>query len=120
MAISTLILKFVYGSIFCFAGIMHIIKPQMFKHFIPDFFPKKLVNYIVGFIELGLGFGLFFNQTTTYASFGIFVLLILLLPIHIWDVTKKRPAIGPKKIAIIRIPLQFVFMYGIYIVYLKS
>lgn len=120
MAILTLILKFVYGGIFCFAGSMHFIKPQFFKHFIPEIFPKKLVNYIVGFIEFGVGFGLFFNQTAKYASLGVFILLILLLPIHIWDVTKKRPAIGPKKIAIIRIPLQFLLMYGIYIVYLNS
>jgi uncharacterized membrane protein len=120
MAVLTLILKLVYGSFFCFAGIMHLIKPEFFKHFIPEFFPKKLVNYAIGFIEFGIGFGLFFNQTTKYASVGIFVLLILLLPIHIWDVTKKRPAIGSKKIAIIRIPLQFLLMYGIYIVYLNS
>lgn len=117
MEITLLILKLIYGGFFCFAGIMHIIKPDFFKHFIPDFLPKKLVNYVVGIIEFGLGFGLFFSETNKNASLGIFILLILLVPIHIWDVTKKKPAIGSKKIAIIRIPLQFLLIFGIYLIY---
>jgi len=50
------ILKIIYGGFFCFAGIMHIIKPDFFKHFIPDFLPKKLVNYVVGILEFSVGF----------------------------------------------------------------
>ena len=115
-----LILKIIYGAFFCFAGIMHFIKPQFFKHFIPEVFPKLLVNYVIGFIEFALGFGLFFLETVKNASLGIFILLIILLPIHIWDLTKERPAIGSKKLAIIRIPLQFLLMYGIYFVYIHS
>jgi len=103
-----------------FAGIMHIIKPKVFKHFIPDFFPKRLVNYSVGIVEFALGLGLFFSQTVSKASVGIFILMILFLPIHIWDVTKERPAIGSKKMAIIRIPLQFVLMYCSYLIYQNS
>ena len=114
------ILKIIYGGFFCFAGIMHIIKPNFFKHFIPNFLPKKLVNYVVGILEFSVGFGLFFSETAKLASLGIIILLIIFLPIHIWDVTKKRPAIGSKKIAIIRIPLQFLLLYGIYIVYINS
>lgn len=120
MEITVFILKIIYGGFFCFAGIMHIIKPDFFKHFIPDFLPKKLVNYVVGFVEFSLGFGLFFAETNKIASLGILLILVLLLPIHIWDVTKKKPAIGSKKIAIIRIPLQFLLMYGIYVMYLNS
>jgi len=91
-----------------------------FEHFIPNFFNKKLVNYLVGFIELGLGLGLFFPKTIKGAAIGIFVLLILLLPIHIWDLTKDKPAIGSKTIAFIRIPFQFILMYGIYFVYTNA
>jgi uncharacterized membrane protein len=115
-----LILKIIYGCFFCFAGIMHFIKPDFFKHFIPNFLPKLLVNYIVGFIEFFLGVGLFFDKYIAFSAVGIIILLILLLPIHIWDVTKERPAIGSKKIAIVRIPFQFLLIYGIYIVYINS
>lgn len=99
---------------------MHVIKPDIFKHFIPDFLPKRLVNYIAGIIEFCLGLGLFFPSTVKYAAIGIFMLMVLFLPIHIWDVTKERPAIGSKKIAIIRIPLQFLLMYLSYLIYLNS
>tara|TARA_R110002073_G_scaffold89852_8_gene212584 strand:- start:15326 stop:15655 length:330 start_codon:yes stop_codon:yes gene_type:complete len=103
-----------------FAGVMHIIKPNVFKHFIPNSLPKKAVNYIVGVIEFGLGVGLLFQETRENAAIGIFILMILFLPIHIWDVTKERPAIGSKKTAIIRIPLQFVLMYCAYLIYNDS
>ena len=120
MEIIVSILKIIYGGFFCFAGIMHIIKSNFFKHFIPDFLPKKLVNYIVGILEFSVGVGLFFLETVKPASLGIITLLIIFLPIHIWDVTKKRPAIVSKKTAIIRIPVQFLLLYGIYIVYINS
>ena len=120
MEIVVSFLKIIYGGFFCFAGIMHIIKSNFFKHFIPDFLPKKLVNYVVGILEFSVGFGLFFLETVKPASIGIITLLIIFLPIHIWDVTKKRPAIGSKKTAIIRIPLQFLLLYGTYIVYINS
>ena len=115
-----LILKIVFGAFFMFAGVMHIIKPKIFKHFIPEGFPKKTINYIVGLVEFVLGLGLFFSQTVSNAALGIFILMIVFLPIHIWDVTKERPAIGSKRMAIIRIPLQFVLMYCAYLIYLES
>ena len=83
-------------------------------------FPKKLVNYLVGIIEFVLGIGLFFTETVIPASIGIFILMVLFLPIHIWDVTKERPVIGSKKMAIIRIPLQFLLMYCAYLIYQHS
>lgn len=120
MDILILTLKIIYGAFFCYAGIMHFVKPAFFKHFIPSFFNKKLVNYIIGIIEFALGFALFFPITTKNASLGIIFLLIFLLPIHIWDVTRERPAIGSKSKAIIRIPFQFVLIYGAYFIYINS
>ena len=95
-------------------------KPKIFKYFIPDYLPKLTVNYIVGVIEFALGLGLFFSISVKNAALGIFILMIIFLPIHIWDVTRKRPAIGSKKLAIIRIPLQFLLMYLSYLIYLNS
>ena len=115
-----LILKIIFGAFFMFAGVMHIIKPNFFKHFIPNGFPKLTVNYIAGIVEFSVGIGLFFPQTASYAAIGIFILLVLFLPIHIWDATKERPAIGSKIIAYVRIPLQFLLMYGAYLLYQNS
>jgi uncharacterized membrane protein len=119
MIIFVLILKTIFGAFFMFAGIMHFIKPQFFKHFIPDFFPKLTVNYVVGIIEFALGLSLFFTQIAKEAGLGICILMILFVPIHIWDLTKERPAIGSKKMAVIRIPFQFVLIYCAYLIYLN-
>ncbi len=120
MEVFILILKIIFGVFFMFAGVMHIIKPKIFKHFIPNGFPKKLINYVIGVIEFSLGVGLFFPDTVPYAAAGIFILMIVFLPIHIWDVTRERPAIGSKKLAIIRVPLQFLLMYCAYLIYQDS
>lgn len=120
MSVLILILRIVFGVFFCFAGIMHFVKPNFFKHFIPSFLPKLTVNYIVGIIEFVLGVGLFFSLTVKNAAISIFILMILFLPIHIWDFTKERPAIGSKKMAIIRIPFQFLLMYLTYLIYINS
>lgn len=99
------------------AGVSHFIKPRFFNPFIPNFLPKLTVNYIVGFIEFIFGLGLFFPTTRSYASLGIFILMLLFLPIHLWDATKKNPAIGSKFLAYIRVPLQFLFLYIAYSIY---
>jgi uncharacterized membrane protein len=119
MAIFILILKIIFGLFFVFAGVMHFIKPNFFKHFIPDFLPKLAVNYIFGFLEIALGLGLFISSTVKISAVGIFILMIVFLPIHIWDLFKERPAIGSRKIAIIRIPLQFLLMYFAYLIYIN-
>ena len=115
-----IILKIIFAVFFIYAGIMHFLKPAFFKHFIPNGFPKLTINYIVGVIEFGLGLSLFFPKAATYAAYGIFILLIVFLPIHVWDATKKRPAIGSKIFAYIRIPFQFLLMYGAYLIYQDS
>ena len=120
MEVTTLILRIIFGIIFCFAGIMHIIKPKIFKNFIPDFLPKLTINYIFGAAEFLLGLGLFFSLTVKNAAVGIFLLLLVFLPIHIWDATKIRPAIGSKKVAYVRIPMQFLLMYCTYLIYMNS
>ena len=115
MELFLLILKISFGVFFCSAGIMHLIKPSIFKNFIPDFLPKKRVSDSAGFIEFILVLGLIFTSTEKKAALGIFILMIFFLPIHLWDVTKIRPAIASKKVAIIRIPLQFILMSLFYL-----
>lgn len=119
MGVFVQIIKVIYAVFFMFAGITHLVKPKIFNYFIPNFLPKRVVNYLVGIIEFGLGFGLLFRESTEYAALGIIVLMILFLPIHIWDYTKTRPAIGSKKMALIRIPLQFLLIYCAYLIYTR-
>ena len=118
METSMLVLRLVFSFFLIYTGMVHIVKPKNFKHFIPDFLPKLSVNYIFGFIEVMLGTCLMWSETRSEAAIGVFILMILFLPIHIWDVTKSRPAIGSKRLAIIRIPVQFLLMYLSYLIYI--
>lgn len=120
MELFILIIKIFFGILFCFSGIMHIVKPKFFKYFIPEFLPKLVVNYVVGFLEISLGLLLFNASTIKNAALGILILLIFFLPIHIWDATKIRPAIGSKKVAVFRIFLQFLLIYLAYLIYFNS
>jgi len=117
MAPLIITLRIIFGIFFAFAGIMHFIKPKIFNRFIPNFLPKLVVNYIAGLLELAIGIGLLINQTTKHAALAMLILMLIFLPIHIWDVFREKPAIGSKKIAIIRVPLQFLLLYIAYLIY---
>lgn len=93
-----------------FAGIMHFIKPRFYNRFIPDFIPKLFANYLAGIIEVLLGIGLLIPQFQQMAGKGTLLLMIFFLPLHVLDVWKEKPAIGSKKLAIIRLPIQFIFI----------
>jgi len=112
-----IVLRFLFGVFFAFAGIMHFIKPKIFNRFIPNFLPKLVVNYIAGLLEFTIGIGLLISQTNKQAALAMFILMWIFLPIHIWDVFREKPAIGSKKIAIIRVPLQFLLLYIAYLIY---
>jgi uncharacterized membrane protein len=115
-----IIIRIIFGLFLVYAGIMHFKKPTFFNGFIPNFLPKLTINYIFGGIELLLGIGLFFNQTAKNTAMGVFILMLLFLPIHLWDLSKEKPAIGSKKLALIRVPVQFLLMYVSYLMYTNS
>ena len=115
-----IVLKIIFSCFFMYAGIMHFIKPKFFNHFIPEGLPKLTVNYITGGIEFVLGIGLLFPTVSYLSALGIFILLGLFLPIHIWDATKVKPAMGSKFLAYIRIPIQFILMYGAFLLQQNS
>ncbi len=120
MAVFILIIRIAFGLFFTFMGIMHFVKPKVFNGFIPKPLPRLLINYVAGVIEIAIGVGLFFTSTMKIAASGFFILMILFLPLHIWDLFRERPAIGSKKMAIIRVPIQFVFLFIAYLIYRNS
>jgi len=52
-----------------------------------------------------------------YGALGILLLMIIFLPIHIWDVFSKTPAIGNHEAALIRLPIQFLLTAISWIIY---
>lgn len=75
-----------------------------------------MIVYASGLVELLLGILLLIPQYTKKAATGIIILMLLFLPIHIWDVFQETPAIGSKQAAMIRVPVQFLFIGWAYLV----
>lgn len=94
-----------------FGGVNHFRHPVMYLPFIPEFLPQQLVNQATGIIEILLGVGVFIPQFRQRAAFGIFILMIIFLPLHVWDVFRENPAIGSHKVALIRLSVQFLLIF---------
>lgn len=106
------VLKIVIALFMIYAGAQHFIKPTFFMPFVPAFLPlKTTIIYVSGAIEILLGAMLFLKKYAKFGTLGIFILLILFLPIHIWDVFSETPAIGSKQAALIRLPIQFLLIF---------
>lgn len=116
----TLILTFLFGAFMIFGGINHFMKPEMYFPFFPDFLPKERLNYLAGILEIGLGVAVFIKQFRVNACLGIFILMLAFLPLHLWDVFRDTPAIGSHQAALIRLPVQFLFIAWARYIYSKN
>lgn len=95
------------------AGANHFINPKFYASYMPSFFPKPLANIAAGIVEIAIGVLLFIPHTRSWAGLAFMLLMVIFLPLHIWDAFKEKPAIGSKAVALIRLVLQFVLIaYG--------
>ncbi|MCT4698831.1 DoxX family protein [Tenacibaculum haliotis] len=93
------------------AGVQHFIKPDFFSPFVPNFLVyKTFIVFASGIIEIALAIMLLIPKYKYIAASGILILMLIFLPIHIWDVFSDVPAIGSHKAALIRLPMQFVLI----------
>ena len=101
------------ASMYIFAGLMHFVKPKAYIKVMPDYFKHKaLLVYLSGVAEIVLGIALFFEPTKDFAIYGIVLMLVVFLTVHINMLKGKREAMGiPKIILILRIPLQFLLIW---------
>lgn len=105
-----LILTYLFGAIMIIGGVNHFLKPEMYGPFIPDFLPNVATNYLVGIIEIAAGLGVFIPKFRPTATLAILAMMLGFLPLHIYDVFVENPAIGSHKVALIRLPIQFVLI----------
>ncbi len=93
------------------AGINHLINPKFYNQMIPRGINRRFANVSSGFIEIVIGIALIWPVYRSLGGLAVFVLMIAFLPLHIWDFLKDKPAFISKKIAFIRIIIQFVLIY---------
>jgi len=109
-----------FGIFMILGGIIHFITPEMYFPFFPEAFPKTMIIYVSGALEITVGVGVFTKRWSFFSLKAILILMILFLPLHIVDVFKENPAIGSKLLAYIRLPLQFVLIYWAYFIQEKK
>ena len=96
------------------SGIYHLYNPEFYVPIVPSWFPFPLaIVYLSGILELLLGIvTLFLNQKyTKYGLFGIFILMVIFLPLHLSDALKDQPIIGSHTVANVRLFFQFVLIW---------
>jgi uncharacterized membrane protein len=115
-----LVLTFLMAAFMIYGGINHFLNPAMYLAFVPAFLPKMAVVYISGAVEIILGLGAIIPRFRHASCIGILVLMLVFLPIHALDVFLENPAIGSHKAALIRLPVQFLFIAWAWYISIKD
>jgi uncharacterized membrane protein len=69
-----------------------------------------------GIVEMILGFMVMNKNTQSEAAWGIIIMLVVFLPVHIYMIQNEKAAMKmPKWVLILRLPLQFGLMYWAYL-----
>ena len=113
----TLILAILLGVFMIFAGSQHFAQPAVFLPFVPPFLPYRPVFVpLSGIVEIALGIAVLVPRFRRIGGWGILMLMIVFLPLHIADVFREHPAIGSHRAALVRLPLQFVLILWAWLV----
>ena len=97
------------------AGIMHFLKPKLYKRIIPPFFKNKdLINRLSGGAEIILAVGLL-TPLQSFAAWGIILLLIAVFPANIYHLQQKGAGMKvPLWVLWLRLPLQILLIWWAY------
>jgi uncharacterized membrane protein len=101
----------IIAGFYVLAGINHFRSPDSYIRIIPAYLPAPhLLNLLAGIFEIVFGLMLIFKQTRKMAAWGIILMLIAFLPVHIDMIIHAPVMLGNFKvtslIAWLRIPLQ--------------
>ena len=105
---------YIFAAVMLAAGIYHFVNPPFYDPIMPDWFPKPLANAAGGVAEIVIGVMLLVSTYRNWGLWAALALMVVFLPLHVWDLTKARPAIGPHWVAAGRLFLQFVLIYLLY------
>ncbi|MCX8209919.1 MAG: hypothetical protein OTI34_02665 [Lewinella sp.] len=103
-----------FGVILIAAGAYHFVNPAFYNPMMPRWFPKELANAAGGIVEIIIGIGLLVPDWRTYALYAACGLMVVFLPLHIWDLMKPKPAVGPHWAAAVRLLIQVLLIWWIW------
>lgn len=105
------VIKIAMAIFMIYGGVQHFTNTAFYSPFVPDFLNFKVaIIYISGIVEIAIGLLLLFKKSEGVGALGVFILMLVFLPIHVWDVFSAAPAIGSHQAALIRLSIQLVFI----------
>ena len=109
--------QYLMGVLYVLAGMNHFRKPKLYERIIPPYLPAhSTLVMLSGVAEMILGFMIMNKNTQEEAAWGIIILLIAFIPVHIYMLRNKEATMKlPKWMLILRLPLQFGLMYWAYL-----
>lgn len=96
------------------AGVYHFVNPAFYHPFMPDWFPKSLANAAGGLAELIIGTCLLVPDWRVYGLWAACGLMVIFLPLHVIDLLRAKPAIGPHWVAGLRLLLQLLLIWWLW------
>jgi len=120
MTIFRKIIAILLGLFMLFGAYNHIVNPEFYAPMIPGFIPENFANIMAAIAELIVGVLLVIPKYQKWGGLGFTILMIVFLPIHIWDLTKEVPAVGSQTAALIRLIIQFIVIVVGWWIYKKS
>lgn len=108
--------QYLIGVLLVLAGANHFRKPKLYERIMPPYIPAKATMVMLsGIAEMILGFMILNPNTQTIAAWGIIVMLVIFIPVHIYMLQNEKTTMKlPKWVLVLRIPLQFALMFWIY------
>lgn len=98
------------GIFMLYAAYNHIAKPDFYTAMIPSFIPDVLAHWFSIIAEAGVGIALLVPKYRKYGALGFAILMLIFLPIHLWDLFRdnhaENPAVPTFQIACIRFVIQ--------------
>ncbi len=116
------IILVILSLLYIAAGINHFRNPAPYLSIMPPYIPfHAFMITLTGVIEIVLGILVLPAKTRKYASYGIILLLILFIPVHVYMITTKGcPSpdfcIEPWLAWVRLFPLQFILIWWAFVV----
>lgn len=109
--------QYLMGVLFVLAGMNHFRKPKLYERIMPPYIPAhNAMVMLSGIAEMILGFMIMNKNSQSEAAWGIILMLVVFIPVHIYMLQNEYAAMKlPKWVLILRLPLQFGLIYWAYL-----
>ncbi len=100
------------GIIYIYLGVLHFTNTDFYFPYMPNFIPfhKEMILFS-GLVEILLGFSLFFDKIRKYALWGLILMLIVFMTVHLNMLLPQNNLGNSIYLLVLRILIQFFLIY---------